>query len=108
MSHWGVPHSKLTAKFSEDHSWSLSPPGAGGRRMFTAGVGCWTDHAVYLPGKGSALESRREELLPPSASLWHPPLTKVNVVPAGGGEIFVGSRSIYTEEMRWILSQGIS
>ena len=68
----GVCHvSKLTAKLSEDHSWSLSPPGAGGSRarMLTVGVGCWTDHAVTVPGKGSAPEPRREKLLPLSAYL---------------------------------------
>lgn len=66
--------------------------------MLTVGVGCWTDQAVPAPGKGSALGPRREKLLPLLVSLWHPLLTKVNIAPAGGGEIFVGSRSIYTEQ----------
>ena len=97
-SHWGVPHLQTHCKafwgsqlITESfRSWRQ-------QRVLPGGVGCWTDRAEPAPGKGSALEPRRGKRLPLSVSLRHPLLTKVNTAPAGGGEIFVGSRSIYTE-----------
>ena len=70
VSHWGVPHLKTHCKAFWG-SQLVTEPSRSWRqqRMLTVGVRCWTDHAVPVPGKGSALEPRREKLLPLSASL---------------------------------------
>lgn len=68
------------------------------KRSFTAGVGCWADHALPELQERSTLEPRREKPPPLAVSLQHFLLTKTNIMSTGKGDIFMGSSSIYTKQ----------